>query len=170
ERHPRRGFHVRRTRERALRREAPTRQRLDPVGRVQPRRLPQVPGGDVISFSAFVITAVLALWAECIVWYFKRRHHDPRRVTMTVQQLAATVVVLGFVCPYIAAIRALIWGIRNGWEWIAQPVSMHAKARVARRRQISRARRSSVGAAVVQQLPAARPVLALPAAPAAPAA
>lgn len=120
----------------------------------------------MISFSSFVIAAVLVAWAECVVWYFRRRSHDPRRVSMTLQQLAATVLVLGFIAPYLAGIRALVWGIRNGWEWIGQPVSWHAKTRVAHRRQVRRARRSSVGAVVMQQLPPGRPMLALPAAPA----
>lgn len=121
-----------------------------------------------MTFSAAVIAVVLALWAECVVWYFRRRSHDPRHVSMTVQQLVGLVVVLGFICPYVAIIRALVWVVRNGVEWIGQPVTWHAKARWARRRQIRKARRSPVGAAVVQQLPPRRPVLALPAAPAAP--
>jgi hypothetical protein len=115
--------------------------------------------------ATLMLVGTLVAWAECVVWYFRRRSHDPRRVSMTVQQLALTVLVLGFIAPYLAGIRLLVWAIRNGVEWIGQPVATNARARMTRRRQIRRARQSPVGAAVVQQLPPGRPVLALPASP-----
>lgn len=115
-------------------------------------------------FALFMLVGTLVCWAECVVWFFRRRAHDQRAAPLALGAMVSLVVILGFIAPYIAGIRFLVWSICNGWEWVAGPVSMHARGRWARRRQIRRARRSQVGAAVLQTLPPGQPVLQLAAA------